>query len=99
MRTTAEKKISLKIAIDGEAEYKRQLRSINDEYKTFISESKKLDAMYAGNLNTYDALVSKGKLLAEQYELIGDKTELLRDALQSANSALERHRSETEALY
>ena len=99
MRTTAEKKISLKIAIDGEAEYKRQLRSINDEYKTFVSESKKLDAMYAGNLNTYDALVSKGKLLAEQYELIGDKTELLRDALQSANSALERHRSETEALY
>ena len=95
----ADKKISLKIAIDGEAEFKQQLQSINSQLKTLGTESKKLDAIYADNANSYEALSAKVNMLGERYELVGEKVATLKSALSAADAALEKHKSETDELY
>ena len=81
------KKVSLDIAIDGEAEYKQALQSLNSQLKTLGTESKKLSAIYAEDANSYDALVAKSKLLAAQQSELAEKTEKLRNAVKAAQDA------------
>ncbi len=81
------KKVSLDIAIDGEAKYKQALQSLNSQLKTLGTESKKLSAIYAEDANSYDALVAKSKLLAAQQSELAEKTETLRNALKAAQDA------------
>lgn len=94
----ADKKISYRIAIDGEAEYKRALQSLNSELKTLGTESKKLSAIYAGESNTYDALAAKSKNLANQQEALTEKITKLKDVLKKAESSLQEHKSRTAEL-
>lgn len=94
----ADKSVRLKLAIDGEAEYKSALQKINAETKTLGTESKKLEAQFADSANTYDALVAKKKLLSEQYEKTAEKIEVLEKALKASNDALKKHTSETADL-
>lgn len=81
------KKVSLDIAIDGEAKYKQALQSLNSQLKTLGTESKKLSAIYAEDANSYDALVAKSKLLAAQQSELAEKTETLRNAVKAAQDA------------
>lgn len=92
------KKVSLDIAIDGEAKYKQALQSLNSQLKTLGTESKKLSAIYSGEANTYDALIAKSKLLAAQQDALTNKISTLKETLAAANTALEKHRSQTESL-
>ena len=92
------KKVSLDIAIDGEAKYKQALQSLNSQLKTLGTESKKLSAIYSGEANTYDALIAKSKLLAAQQDALTNKISTLKETLTAANTALEKHRSQTESL-
>lgn len=92
------KKVSLDIAIDGEAKYKQALQSLNSQLKTLGTESKKLSAIYSGEANTYDALIAKSKLLAAQQDALTNKISALKETLTAANTALEKHRSQTESL-
>lgn len=94
----ADKKISLKIAIDGEAEYKTALRNLNAELKTLGTESKKLSAIYAGESNTYDALIAKSKNLADQQSALTEKLETLKGVLSKANTSLQEHKERTQEL-
>ena len=92
------KKVSLDIAIDGEAKYKQALQSLNSQLKTLGTESKKLSAIYSGEANTYDALIAKSKLFAAQQDALTNKISALKETLTAANTALEKHRSQTESL-
>ena len=94
----ADKKISYRIAIDGEAEYKTALRNLNAELKTLGTESKKLSAIYAGESNTYDALIAKSKNLADQQSALTEKLETLKGVLSKANASLQEHKARTQEL-
>lgn len=94
----ADKKISYRIAIDGEAEYKTALRNLNAELKTLGTESKKLSAIYAGESNTYDALIAKSKNLADQQSALTEKLETLKGVLSKANTSLQEHKARTQEL-
>lgn len=94
----ADKKISYRIAIDGEAEYKTALRNLNAELKTLGTESKKLSAIYAGESNTYDALIAKSKNLTDQQSALTEKLETLKGVLSKANTSLQEHKARTQEL-
>ena len=94
----ADKKISYKISIDGEAEYKRALQSLNSELKTLGTESNKLSALFSGEANTYDALIAKSKNYSEQQDALSKKLEKLKDVLKLTNDSLAAHKDRTEEL-
>ena len=88
---------ALKIAIDGEKEYKQRIAEINRENKTLGEEMKKLAAEYKGNEQSVDALTKKQSLLDRQLLEQQAKVEDTRKQLQSWRDALEKVRQEQGA--
>lgn len=88
---------TLKIAIDGEKEYKQRIAEINRENKTLGEEMKKLAAEYKGNEQSVDALTKKQSLLDRQLLEQQAKVEDTRKQLQSWRDALEKVREEQGA--
>lgn len=86
----ATREIKTKIAIDGEKEYKNAVKSINSELGTLKSEMKLVETQYAGQLNSYEALSAKGKILAEQYKAQQEKLEPLQKALSEYKTVQEK---------
>lgn len=86
----ATRTIATKLAIEGESEYKRSLKNINSELGTLKSELKLVEAEYAGQANSYDALKAKGEVLGKMYAEHEKK-------LSSAESMLEKWREAQEA--
>ena len=52
----AARTITTKLALEGEAEYRAQLQRINAELRLHKSELEKVQAEYAGQLNSLEAL-------------------------------------------
>lgn len=94
----ADKKISLKIAIDGEAAYRDSIKKINSENKTLNAEMKRLQAVYADSANSYDFLAKKGEILAKVQGELEKKTDDYRNLLTLTKMSLLEHRSATEEL-
>lgn len=94
----ADKKISLKIAIDGEAAYRDSIKKINSENKTLNAEMKQLQAVYADSANSYDYLAKKGEILAKVQGELEKKTDDYRNLLTLTKMSLLEHRSATEEL-
>lgn len=88
---------TLKIAIDGEKEYKQRIAEINRENKTLGEEMKKLAAEYKGNEQSVEALTKKQSLLDRQLLEQQAKVEDTRKQLQSWRDALEKVREEQGA--
>ena len=55
--------IGLKIGIDGEREYRKQLQQINAESRAFKSELKELESEFDSNSSAMDKNRKKGALL------------------------------------
>ena len=79
--------ITTKLALDGEAEDKRQIKSINAEYGVFRSEIQKLEAQFKGQLNTLDALSQKEAALSGQQGLLAERFSAQTEMLKRAKDA------------
>src|SRR5574344_512127 len=62
----ATRTISTTIKLDGEAEFKKQMSSVNPELKTLSSELKLSESEVKGQANTVEALTAKDTLLNDQ---------------------------------
>lgn len=75
------RKISARVELDGEREYKQALQELNTGNRTLASEMKKLQAEYKGNAESTEFLVKKGDLLERQLLQQREKVQTLRDAV------------------
>lgn len=87
--------IGPKIGIDGEKEFRQQLRALNDEYKALEAESKMLAAQFDATGDAQGRLEAEGKQLIKQISAQQDKLELLEDA--AAKAAAQFGENSTEA--
>ena len=82
----AVRKVSARVEIDGEREYKAALGELNNGNRVLASEMRKLQAEYKNNADSMDFLNAKGDLLQRQILQQKDKVETLRNALKNAVS-------------
>lgn len=82
--------ISTKLQLDGEAEYRASLKNINSELGTLKSDLKLTESQFAGQLNSYDALVAKGETLAKMYEQQEKKLAATNKILKEAQEAQDK---------
>ncbi|MDO9491423.1 phage tail tape measure protein [Acetobacterium sp.] len=67
----------LKVGIDGEADFKNGLKSLNSEIKTIGSELRAVTKEFENNAASMEALTTKNKVLAKEVDLHKAKVELL----------------------
>lgn len=79
--------ITTAIKLDGEAEFKKQMSSVNSELKTLSSELKLSESEFKGQANTVDALTAKDKLLKDQIEQQKVKVDALTQAVKDSAEA------------
>lgn len=79
-----QRKVGLKIEIDGEKEYKQAISELNKGNQVLASELKLVSEQYKGNEESIEALTAKGDVLRRQLLQQKDKVETLRAALQNA---------------
>lgn len=77
--------IGPKIGIDGEAEFRKQIRDINTEYKTLEAETRALSAAMESQGDEQQKLESYSKQLEKQLETQRRKMTLLQDAVDKAS--------------
>ena len=76
--------IGPKIGIDGEKEFRDQIKRINDAYKALEAETKAVTAAFEANGDEQGALETSAKQLEKQIDLQKEKMELLQDAVKKA---------------
>ena len=79
-----QRKVGLKIEIDGEAEYRKAIQNINKDNQLLNAELKTLAEQYKNNSDSMDYLVLKGEKLESRLIEQEAKVTLLRDALHKA---------------
>lgn len=77
-------RIGTVIAVDGETEFKKSIKSINDDLGVLGSELKKVDAEFGKNEKSMDAARSKLDVYRRQLEQLTQKEKLQTQALQNA---------------
>lgn len=92
----ATRKISTRLAIEGESAYKQAIRDCNNEIKTMRSELTLVQSRYQTNANSVDALKAKYQAFGQALEAQKNKVETLKHALANAQSAQQSHASATE---
>lgn len=93
----AVRKVSTRVEIDGEREYKAALNELNNGNRVLASEMRKLQEQYKGNENSTEALAAKGELLERQLLQQKDKVDTLRKALANAAQEYGEADSRTQA--
>lgn len=78
--------IGPKIGIEGEAEFRKQIRAINAEYKTLTAQTRAVTAEFEANDDVQGKLKSQSEQLVKQIEVQRKKMELLEDAAAKAAS-------------
>lgn len=76
--------IGPKIGIDGEAEFRKQLNSINQQVRTLGSEVKSVTSAFADGDNAEKKLAEQTRVLTAQIDAQEKKIKLLRDGLGKA---------------
>lgn len=94
----AVRKISMRLAIDGEQEYRAALTKINAELRKMDSALKLVQAEYKNNANSMAALEAKQKALVKAQEVHTRKVEAAERGLRNANTALNKHREVYEKV-
>lgn len=90
--------ISTRFAIDGEAEYKAKLKSINAELALHKSELEKVQAQYKNSANSLEALSAKQSALRGQLEALTRKHDEQAAALEAARHAQREYAKQAEEL-
>ena len=76
--------IGPKIGIDGEAEFRKQIRDINSEYKALEAETRALTAAYEAQGDEQGKLEKQTGQLEKQIDTQKRKMKLLEDAVSKA---------------
>ena len=79
--------ITTEISIANEAEFKRQMKAVNNSLAGMKSEMTKVSAEFDGQANSAEALRRKQALLQQQYDQQKEKVQALAAMLESAKSA------------
>ena len=79
-----QRKVGLKIEIDGEKEYKQAISELNKGNQVLASELKLVSEQYKGNESSIEALNARSDVLLRQLQQQEDKVKTLREALQNA---------------
>ena len=93
----AVRKVSARVEIDGEREYKAALSDLNNGNRVLASEMRKLQAEYKGNAESTEYLTKRGEVLERQLLQQKDKVETLRQALANAAQQYGEADSRTQA--
>lgn len=73
--------IGPKIGIEGEREFKRQIKEINGNLKELASETKVVTSEFIGNEHSVEALTASNRQLGETSAALASKIEILRARL------------------
>lgn len=88
--------ITTKLALDGEAQFKQGMTSINSAIRTQKSELALLEAQFKGQANSVEALTAKDRLLREEIEQQRVKVQALAQAVTDASAAYGEDASVTD---
>lgn len=77
--------IGPKIGIDGEREFRNQIKNINTEYKTLEAETRALTAAFEANGDEQAKLNGTARILEQQIDSQKRKMKLLEDAVEKAS--------------
>ena len=80
----ATKKIGASIVLEGNKEYNRALKEIQENQKELKSEMNLTSASFDGQQNSMEALQAKGEVLSKQYEEQAKKVQVYSDALENS---------------
>lgn len=83
--------ISTKLAVEGEAEYRKSISACNTELSTMKSTLKLVESEFRGQSNSLEALTTKGEALSSMYDKQKEKIATLEAALTNASSAQEKY--------
>lgn len=81
-----ERKISTRLVLEGEREYRAAISSVNQEYKLLQSQIKLVDSQFAGQKNSIAALEAKNKALNASIANQTEKFKLETDAIKNNKS-------------
>lgn len=90
--------IGPKIGIDGEKEFRSQIKNINDTYKALEAQTKAVTRAYEANGDTQGKLEATSKQLQKQIDLQSKKIPLLEDAVKKATEKFGENSVETIRL-
>ena len=88
--------IGPKIGIDGEAEYRKQLKQIIEETKTLNSEMKKLEGTFNEDTSVKEKNRAKSELLAREQENLKKRVEECRQGVERATEKYGENSEVTE---
>ena len=79
--------ISTRIALDGEAEFKKSMSSINGELRNLKSELRYSEEAFKGQANSTEALTAKSELLRKEIDQQEEKVKALSQAVVDSSAA------------
>lgn len=87
----AVRKIETEISIKNEAEFRKQMKAVNNSLAGMKSEMAKVSAEFDGQANSAEALRRKQAILQQQYDQQKEKVQALARMLESAKSAYDEN--------
>ena len=87
----AVRQITTEISIKNEAEFRKQMKAVNNSLSGMKSEMAKVSAEFDGQANSADALRKKQAILQQQYDQQKEKVRALARMLESAKSAYDEN--------
>ena len=76
--------IGPKIGIEGESEFRKQLKNVNEQIKTLGSEMKVVESAFEGQEKSEEALTAKSRVLTEEIGKQREKVDLLTKGLKES---------------
>lgn len=87
----ATRTISTRLVLEGEAEYRAQLKNVNAELALQRSELEKVESQYRNSANSMAALTAKGEALQSMYDAQQAKLNLYISRVEAARKAEESY--------
>ena len=91
-------KIGVKIALDGEREFKQSLKACKDEVKLYRDELKELDEKFKTGKATLDDYKTKVDTLKEKQKALTDQLDAAKRGLQNANEQYDKQKTKLNDL-
>ncbi|MEG2526805.1 MAG: hypothetical protein RSA62_06255, partial [Oscillospiraceae bacterium] len=88
--------VGLKVAVEGESEFRSSIRSINGELKMLSSDLKLVESDFKGQANSMAALQAKGVALGNMYAVQKSKVSELKTVLDAAKTAQNAYAAQIE---
>lgn len=76
--------IGPKIGIEGESDFRKQIKNVNEQIKTLGSEMKVVETAFEGQEKSEEALTAKSRVLTEEIGKQREKVDLLSKGLQES---------------